>query len=511
MSIFSGHPKGLYGAALSNMGERFGFYVMMAILLLFLMAKFGLESTQATIIYSIFYALIYLLALVGGRIADKTKKYKTIILIGIVTMAIGYLLIAIPTPTPVPNLPLYLAMTCFGLFAIAFGNGLFKGNLQAVVGQMYDDNEYSHKRDNGFQLFYMFINVGSLFSPLMAVGIRNWWVAKHGFIYNSDLPALCHMHLNGTLSSDAASRFSLLANEVSVGAGGFTDLTLFANTYLDVFTTGFHYAFGISIVALAISLVVYITNRAKFPDPAAKKAASSKEIEMSAAEIKQRLYALFAVFAIVIFFWFSFHQNGVTLTLFAKDYTDLSAINLDLGVTTLKGAEVFQFFNPFFVVFLTPVVIGLFGWLKARGKEPSTPKKIALGMGIAATAFLVMTLGSTGLPDKPTVTAMGGLADAMRVTPFLLIGTYFILTIAELFISPLGISFVSKVAPPKYQGIMQGCWLSATALGNQLLILGAIFYEKIPVWATWSIFVTVCLLSMFTMMFMLKWLERVSK
>jgi POT family proton-dependent oligopeptide transporter len=173
MQIFKGHPKGLYGAALSNLGERFGFYVMMAILLLFLMAKFGLESTQATIIYSIFYALIYLLALVGGRIADKTKKYKTTILIGIIMMAVGYLLLTIPTPTPVPNLPLYLGLTCFGLFVIAFGNGLFKGNLQAVVGQMYDNKEYSSKRDSGFQLFYMFINLGAMFSPIMAVGIRN--------------------------------------------------------------------------------------------------------------------------------------------------------------------------------------------------------------------------------------------------------------------------------------------------------------------------------------------------
>ena len=109
------------------------------------------------------------------------------------------------------------------------------------------------------------------------------------------------------------------------------------------------------------------------------------------------------------------------------------------------------------------------------------------------------------------VTAMGGLETAQRVTPFLLIGTYFILTVAELFISPLGLSFVSKVAPPQYQGIMQGAWLGATALGNQLLIIGTIFYESIPIWATWMVFVAACLISMFTMLFMLKWLERVSE
>jgi POT family proton-dependent oligopeptide transporter len=174
-------------------------------------------------------------------------------------------------------------------------------------------------------------------------------------------------------------------------------------------------------------------------------------------------------------------------------------------------AELFQSANPFFVVFLTPVVMGLFGWLRARNMEPSTPKKIAIGMLIAALAYLFMALGSVNVPLHSEVLAMGGLPEAQRVTPFLLIGTYFILTVAELFISPLGISFVSRVAPPQYQGIMQGGWLAATALGNQLLFIGAIFYESIPIWATWTIFIVVCLISMTMMLVMLKWLERVSK
>ncbi len=514
--MFKNHPKGLIGAALSNMGERFGFYIMMAILSLFLMSKFGLEKTQSTIIYSIFYALIYLLALAGGLIADKTKKYKGTILAGLVLMSVGYLLIAIPTPTPVPNLALFLTLTCIGLFVIAFGNGLFKGNLQAVVGQMYDDPKYSDKRDTGFQIFYMFINIGALFAPLIAVGIRNWWVSANGFTYNPDLPSLCHQFLKGTIAPDAAERFGNLAAEVSAVAP--IDLTTFANSYLNVFNTGFHYAFAAAVVAMLISLVIFLYNKDKLPDPALKAAKAKAENavadstpHMSTQEIKQRLYALFAVFAVVIFFWFSFHQNGVTLTFFANDYTNLSWLKFDLGFTTIEGAEVFQFFNPFFVVFLTPIVIGFFGWLRARGKEPSTPRKIAIGMGIAAVAFVVMAMGSVGLPSADEVKALGGLSDAARVTPFLLIGTYFILTVAELFISPLGLSFVSKVAPPQYQGIMQGCWLGATALGNQLLILGTIFYENIPIWATWTVFVVACLISMFTMLAMLKWLERIAK
>lgn len=505
--MFKNHPKGLIGAALSNMGERFGFYIMMAILLLFLNNKFGFTGAEGSLIYSVFYALIYVLSLAGGLIADKTKKYKSTIMAGLILMSVGYLLLSIPTKTPVENMPLILFLTCFGLLSIAFGNGLFKGNLQAVVGQLYDNPEYSEKRETGFQIFYMFINVGAMFAPLMAVGLRNWWVQNNGYKFNADLPSLCNQYLSGNISPEATERFTNLAAEV----GNTGELSFFAKDYLNVFMEGYHYSFGIAIVAMLISLFIFIYNKKTLPDPAAKvvKKEDAAVVEMDAAEVKQRLYALFAVFAVVIFFWFSFHQNGQTLTLFADEYTKL--LKFDLGFTTLEGAEVFQTFNPFFVVFLTPIIIGLFGWFKARGIEISTPKKIGIGMGIAALAFAVMALGSVGLPDYAERVGMGGLDDSMRVTPWLLIGTYLILTVAELFISPLGIAFVSKVAPPQYQGIMQGCWLSATAIGNQLLFIGVIFYKSIPVWATWCIFVAACLVSMFTMLAMLKWLERVAK
>ena len=508
--MFKNHPKGLIPAALANMGERFGFYIMMAILLLFLNNKFGFTGSEGAIIYSIFYALIYVLALVGGIIADKTKKYKSTILVGLILMTLGYVMLAIPTETPVQNFPLILAITGLGLFSIAFGNGLFKGNLQAVVGQLYDNPKYESRREVGFQIFYMFINIGAMFAPLMAVGLRNWWVMKNGYLFEADLPGLCNRFIDGTITPEATERFTELA--ASVG-GDPSNLTAFANDYLNIFMQGYHYSFGIAIFAMIISLTIYMVNKAKLPDPAMKSvviddSAPVEEVKMDPKEVKQRLYALFAVFAVVIFFWFSFHQNGQSLTLFADDYTKMLKINL--GFTTLEGAEVFQSFNPIFVVFLTPVVIAFFGWLKAKGYEISTPKKIMIGMGIAALAFFVMTLGSLGLPTWQEAQDVGGLTDAQRVTPFLLIGTYLILTIAELFISPLGIAFVSQVAPPKYQGVMQGGWLTATALGNQLLFIGVIFYKSIPLWATWTIFVAACLISMFMMLAMLKWLEKVA-
>lgn len=512
--MFKNHPKGLIPAALANMGERFGFYVMMALLTLFLQTKFGLDEEGAGYIYSTFYFSIYALALIGGIIADKTKKYKATIFSGLVAMAIGYLMLSYPTVTPAPEgkYMLYLVMTCIALFVIAFGNGLFKGNLQALVGQMYDNDKYRKYRDPGFNIFYMFINIGAIFAPALAVGIRNWWVMKNGFVYESSLSGSCHALINGTISPEATEKMTALASEMN-----FTGtLNEFAHSYLNVFTTGFHYAFAIAIVAMLISIVVFTVFRKGFPDPAAKVAPKNNEeetapvVEMPAAEVRQRIYALLAVFAVVIFFWFSFHQNGLTLTFFAKDYTDLSSLDINLGFTTLKGAELFQSINPFFVVFLTPVVMAVFAWLRAKGKEPSTAKKIAIGMGIAASAYVIMSLGSEGLPLKEEVDKMGGLADADRVTPLLLVVTYFVLTVAELFISPLGISFVSKVAPPHLQGLMQGMWLLATGLGNQLLFIGAIFYKSIPLTYTWLIFVVACLISMFIMLFMLKWLEKVS-
>lgn len=508
------HPKGLIGAALSNMGERFGFYIMMAILTLFISSKFGLSDTMTLVIYSIFYASIYVLALVGGAIADKTRKYKTTIMWGLVLMMIGYVLIAIPTQTPVANLGLMLAVTCFGLLVIALGNGFFKGNLQAVVGQLYDNPEYSHKRDTGFQIFYMFINVGAAFAPMIGIAVRNWWLQKNMFLYNSDLSKLCHQYLNGSIEPAAQNRFTELAGEVSL-AGQSADLTTFANEYLNVFTTGFHYAFIAAAIMMVVSMVIFAFNRNKLPDPAKKEVkkteGSASQAQMDIKEIKQRIYALFAVFGVVIFFWFSFHQNGATLTYFARDYVNLSMININLGFTTIQGAEIFQSVNPLLVVALTFPIIGLFAWLRRRNMEPSTPRKIAIGMGIAALAYVLLILGSTGLPDAATRETMGGISDVMRVSPWWLVGTYFILTVAELFISPLGLSFVSKVAPPHLQGLMQGCWLAATAVGNLLVMLGGFFYESLPLWGTWLVFVCACAISMGAMLGMVKWLERVAK
>lgn len=517
--MFTKHPKGLIGASLANLGERFGFYIMMAILSLFISAKFGFDELTAGYIFSAFYASIYLLALVGGIIADKTKKYKTTITAGLITMAVGYLLIGYPTPTVVDNSTPYLIITCLGLFVIAFGNGLFKGNLQALVGKMYDNSQYSSVREAGFQIFYMFINIGAIFAPFIAVAIRNYWLKVHNFEYNAALPELCHLYLKGgnAISEQQLANLEKLQGEVLLNGQTFDSTRAFVESYLEVFNTGFQYAFMAAIVMVIISLTIFVMNKSKFPDPATKvsesgKTVTAEEIKMGADEIRQRIYALFAVFGVVIFFWVSFHQNGYSLTFFARDYVDLSVINIDLGFTTIKGAEIFQSVNPFFVVTLTPFVMLLFSYLKKKGRDFSTPMKIALGMGIASLAYVYLMVVSFTLPDKETLSTMDEAAkEAMRVSPMVMIILYLILTIAELFISPLGISFVSKVAPPHLQGLMQGGWLAATAAGNGIIFIGGILYKNVSLSMCWAVFVGATALSMFIMLAMLKWLEKVSK
>ena len=508
------HPNGLIAAALANMGERFGFYTMMAILVLFLGAKFGLSESEAGLIYSTFYFGIYALALVGGIVADRTRKYKTTILAGLVFMTIGYAILSIPTKITLDNKTVMLVFTCFALFVIAFGNGLFKSNLQALVGQMYDRGDYTNKeRDAGFTLFYMFINVGSMFAPFVAPIIREKWLNMHNFTYDAKLPELCHRFMEGNITPEQSAIFEQLANKVSIG-GLSTSLGDFATSYLNVFNTGFHYSFAVAIVTMLISLVIFITNKNKFPDPGQKVAKTGAQeapvAEMAPAEVRQRIFALGAVMAVVIFFWFSFHQNGLTLTYFAKDFTFLPTINIGSFSYSL-APEKFQSLNPFFVVTLAPLVLAFFGFMAARGLNITTPMKITIGMGLAAVGFLIMMLGSFDLPLLSEAKNMSPEElEPYLASPWLLVGTYFVLTIAELFISPLGLSFVSQVAPPKLQGLMQGLWLLATGLGNQLLFIGAILYKNTALYITWAVFVIVCIISMFIMFSMVKWLNRVT-
>ena len=528
------HPKGLVAAALSNMGERFGYYIMNAVLLLFLVSKFGLSDGTAGLIYAIFYFGIYILSLVGGLIADRTQNYNRTIQIGLFIMAAGYVALSIPLFSKTAEGLIangtggwwgILIFTCIALLCIAFGNGLFKGNLQALVGKLYDEFEAEaakkgpealkiakDKRDSGFQIFYVFINIGGVIAPFVAPMLRKWWLNVHNFVYNADMSALCHQYINGNTDIATSEKFLETAANSVLDPSVLSNTTQFCSDYVNVFNTGVHFSFIVSAVAMIASLCIFLANKHRFPQPAKKVAAQSVEYTEEeklamAKEIKQRMAALFAVLGIAVFFWLSFHQNGQSLSVFARDFVETKAL----------PAEIWQAMNPLFVIILTPIIMVLFGSLARKGKPVSTPRKIALGMGIAGMAYLFLMIFSI-VNHYPSGDEFRELTNAQMVqmglskaAPWVMIVTYFFLTVAELFISPLGLSFVSKVAPRNMVGLCQGLWLGATAIGNLFIFVGPIMLNAWPIWKCWGVFLLICLVSMCVMLGMVKWLEKVTK
>lgn len=504
--MFENQPKGLFALALANTGERFGYYTMLAIFVLFLQANFGWGEGLAGTVYASFLMLVYFLPIAGGAVADRIGFGKCVTF-GILVMFLGYLLLAIPAGSGA----LAVAMMVAALLLISVGTSLFKGNLQVMVGNLYDDPKYASQRDNGFSIFYMAINIGAMFAPTAALKLIAW------------------------------AKMALGASE----------------------QTAYHYAFGVACVSLIVSMAIYYGFRWTFAhvDNSARKVEKNagatiekrEETPEEKADTKSRLVALYLVFAVVIFFWMAFHQNGLTLTYFARDFVvksvegtvgmlfDITNIlacifiiyslfalvqsktskgkviafviialaaaylahnyNAIQGVQTAIEAPIFQQFNPSFVVFLTPVSMGLFGWLASKGMEPSAPRKIGYGMLVAGAAYVIMIFASIGLSYN--------LTDEQRVSPNWLVITYLVLTFAELLLSPMGISFVSKVAPEKYKGVMMGCWFGATAIGNFLVQIPAYLWKAVPLTVVWGVLVALCLASFIFVFAVMKKLEKV--
>ena len=508
--MFNGQPKGLYALALANTGERFGYYTMLAVFALFLKDNFGWNEGTAGLIYSSFLMLVYFLPLFGGMLADKIG-YGKCVTVGISIMFLGYLFLAIPLGSGTAAI---VAMGA-ALLLICLGTALFKGNLQVMVGNLYEDPKYASQRDNGFSLFYMAINIGAMFAASAGLGIMDYMQKSHGYTK--------------------------------------------ADSY--------HFAFGIACISLIISILIYFffRNTFKHADYSGAKASAASEQtveQISKSETKERIVALCLVFAVVIFFWMAFHQNGSTLTFFAEQYTNHTVTgvetmfydvwNLVLLIFLVYGlfglfqngsskskaisgivaalavggliwkyfaskdsinieAPIFQQFNPAFVVLLTPVSMAIFGALAKKGKEPKAPLKIGLGMLVAAAAYIIMTMACVGLPE-PSTHLEGGKEIANHVadvTPNLLIITYLILTFAELLLSPIGISFVSKVAPPKYKGMMMGGWFVATAIGNFLVAIPALMWGS-SLTLIWGVLAVICLISAAFIFCILKKLNKVA-
>ena len=509
--MFEGQPKGLWALALANTGERFGYYTMLAVFTLFLQANFGFDAKLTSSIFSVFLGLVYFLPLIGGILADKFGYHK-MVTIGIFIMFAGYVLLSLPLGKD----SVALIAMAGALLAISLGTGLFKGNLQVMVGDLYNEPKYAQKRDSGFQLFYMAINIGAMFAPTAAISLMDY--------------------AQNTLGVSEADSY--------------------------------HYAFAVACASLIFSIAVYYAGMFTFRHVIGGKKKedakdNAKEVavadELTPAETKERIVCLCLVMAVVVFFWMAFHQNGLTLTFFARDYTATSssgiesmmfnvwnlvaAIFIVFGGFSLfqsktgkgKGigfgliaaaaaflywqytqlpesisisAPIFQQFNACFVVMLTPVSIAFFGWLAKLGKEPKAPVKIGLGMLVAAAAYVLMIVGCIGLP-APINDANGSPLHMADVTPNLLVGTYLVLTFAELLLSPIGISFVSKVAPPKYKGMMMGAWFVSTALGNTLVAIPG-FLWGMDLTIVWGVLMVICLVAALFIFSIIKKLNKVS-
>ncbi|MDR1406006.1 MAG: peptide MFS transporter [Prevotellaceae bacterium] len=655
--MFKNHPKGLLVLALTNMGERFGYYTMIAILTLYMQAKFGLSSSSTSLIYGTFLGLVYFLPLLGGIVADKVLGYGKTILLGTGVMFAGYLLLALPSEADTTG-----KIMMFGaLLLISMGTGFFKGNLQALVGNLYESGDLKNRRDIAFSIFYMFINIGAFFAPSVANTINNAFLAKENFTYDASIAknyvalndrlvdestfvmqalegktpenekaaadivksakkkagvifekdradilfrlkaaGLNQLTLAGKLTEDAwrvtPSDYALLdsrrtedrpavaalkdrIHSIAVtdpalyGAPGNPDAfpVHFGKHYVDnALSKSYNLAFGVACISLIISVLIFLLfkptwkavdkthkQRLREANPAEQVVVLSKE------QVRERIIALLLVFFVVIFFWMSFHQNGLCMTFFARDYTvsQISSVQnmafslmgllplvavlygvywatmglfggkrspLAGGIIALIGLagltayyfadvktsgavtitpQIFQQFNPLFIVLLTPVSVAFFTYLAGRRKEPSAPRKIGFGMLIAAVGFIILLAVSFGLPAP---SGIDGISNSL-VSPNWLIGTYLVLTLAELFLSPMGLSFVAKVAPPQYKGMMQGGWLAATSIGNVLVGVMGSFWDKLPLYAFWSVLIICCVLSALFIFSIIKRLEKATE
>ncbi|MCM1310939.1 MAG: MFS transporter [Bacteroides sp.] len=563
--MFKNQPAGLYVLALANTGERFGYYTMLAIFLFYLQAKFGLDSTWTGQIFSIFLALVYFMPLVGGWLADRWSFSKCVVS-GIAVMFVGYALMSAPTPVR-SNLSLMILFAA--LLLISVGTGLFKGNLQVMVGDLYNEARYADRRDAAFSLFYMAINLGSMFAPGAAIALKNLALKNAGFLTNNpmaatvsnwclDTDSFTHMPTDPdtlkSMTDFATSNGMAEGGDLATFLSGYltdfagqcgvtlTSLQDFATNYISAFSLGCNYAFMLACGSLIVSFLIYSLGRKTYKhilvdkkNPETAKTVNAGP-ELTPEQTKARVVALMLVFAVVIFFWMVFHQNGQTLTEFAKsctspDSSSWTRIGFNLWALAAIAAGVYalfsifqsvtakakvisgvilaaccgivvylynqtpdpltgidpaayQQFNPFYVVALTPFSMALFAWLNKKGKEPSAPRKIGYGMVVAGLAYVVMIVGSMGL-----------VGTNGNVSTNWLISTYLLLTFAELLLSPMGISFVSKVAPPKMKGSMMGGWFAATAVGNYLVSIPMLLWGKIPTYAVWAILVGLCLLS----------------
>ncbi|MCF8444047.1 MAG: peptide MFS transporter [Crocinitomicaceae bacterium] len=537
MFNFKKHPKALPFLFLSEMWERFGYYLMIGIFTLYLkdaVDGFGMTESEASDLYGTFIAFVFLTPFIGGLLADRVLGYRLSINIGGLMMGAGYCLMAVHDLNT-----LYIAM-----FLVIMGNGFFKPNISSLLGNLYNNEQYKNQKDEGYNIFYMGINIGAfvcnffgaaLYNMLgwgaafmaagvgMFVGLAIFWFAtKH--IKEVDIIKPRSANDMPLLKIFGVVLFPALAFGV---IGYFLPEPIIGSHSTDAFLFG------------CIPVIFFYGNL----------------LYRAPAEEKKPMAAMLAIFSVVIAFWAVFKQNGSTLNTWADRYTDreipaamvstMSSLQLVDTVTYSKDSIVvsdnqfrvkdkklkefafpsyfknmpeenlpkegsnlylfntnlFQSVNPFWVIALTPLVLAFFAFLRRNGKEPSTPAKIAIGLLISALSCLVM-VWAVEYNDNGTI----------KASSWWFISSYAVITIGELFLSPMGLSLVSKLSPPRITALMMGGWFLATSIGNKLSgVLSSLwdgYSDKANFFWVNAAFLTFASLMMF---FMLRWLNKIFK
>lgn len=565
----SNHPKGLYVLFFTEMWERFGYYLMLGIFSLYMLDNvenggMGFSPGQKSDVYGTYLGLVYLTPFIGGLLADRVLGYRNAILIGGLLMAGGYLGLAIPGEQT-----FYIS-----LLLIILGNGFFKPNISALVGNLYNDEKYKANKDAGFNIFYMGINIGAFVCNFVAAYMRNnhgwgWAFAAAGvgmligvLIFLSGTKHIKHADIKKPATKEdlPLSQIFLLVLLPVIGFGiaGWILPTMIFDS--DIFGSPANDAFLFGSIPVAVYYgSLYFR---------------------ASAEDKRPIGALLSIFLCVIVFWAVFHQNGDALTVYANDYTDrempkaVAAIAEPVGMVQtvnhhpsvyfsdqdyqkyldsltgekirldslkdkpglkelseqikvivasrtyfknlpedqkppmnqdllLYSTELYQSINPFWVVILTPVVVGLFGWLASKNVKVSTPAKIALGLFITGLSTLVMVGAVTSVQ-----------MDSAKASSWWLIASYGVVTVGELCLSPMGLSLVSKLSPPRLTALLMGGWFLSTAIGNKLSGMISGLWEKFSYAEKYQFFLVnfaACVAATLALLLLLKWLRAVMK
>jgi proton-dependent oligopeptide transporter, POT family len=441
-----GHPKGLYVLFATEFWERFSYYGMRAIFVLFMTDKLLFEKAYASNIYGSYTGLVYLTPLIGGYVADRYWGNRKSIFVGGILMALGQFVL-FTCATVGRGSAIVETLLWTGLALLIFGNGFFKPNISTMVGQLYPESQNT-KKDSAYTIFYMGINAGAFLAPLVCGYLGEKIDFKWGFfaagvgmlislvIFYFTKDRYVVSYKGEPLGVQPNKAKDVRPDDVAVQGFGTQQVAITIAAIIGLFCL-IHFAFGVDIWGSLIYAMTVIGPLAIITDKTLSK------IE------KSRLTVIIIIMLFVIFFWMCFEQAGASLTFFANEQTDRHVFGWEMP------ASYFQSFNPIFIVILAPIFAGLWGRLGKRGIEPPAPMKQALGLGLLAAGFLFISFGT-------------GVDASVKVSVIWLTGLYFLHTVGELFLSPIGLSMVNKLTPGRFTSLMMGIWFLAIATGNKL-------------------------------------------